>query len=69
MIEAAVLAGRDVSLLLIDIDNFKSFNDRLGHAAGDEVLKCIAALVMATVRADDLVYRFGGEEFVLPLFH
>ena len=65
MIEAAVLAGRDVSLLLIDIDNFKSFNDRLGHAAGDEVLKCIAALVMATVRADDLVYRFGGEEFVV----
>ena len=65
MIVAAVLAGRDVSLLLIDIDNFKSFNDRLGHAAGDEVLKCIASLVMATVRADDLVYRFGGEEFVV----
>jgi diguanylate cyclase (GGDEF)-like protein len=65
MIDGAVLAGRDVSLLLIDIDNFKSFNDRLGHAAGDEVLKCIAALIMATVRTDDLVYRFGGEEFVV----
>ncbi len=65
MIDEAVLAGRDVSLLLVDIDNFKSFNDRFGHAAGDEVLKCIAALIMATVRTDDLVYRFGGEEFVV----
>lgn len=65
LIDAAVPAGRSVSLLLIDIDNFKGFNDRLGHAAGDEVLKCIAALMMATVRPDDLVFRFGGEEFVV----
>ena len=57
-------AGRS-SLLLVDIDHFKSFNDRFGHAAGDDVLKRIAAIIMATVRADDLVFRFGGEEFVV----
>jgi diguanylate cyclase (GGDEF)-like protein len=65
LIDTAVPAGRSVSLLLVDIDNFKSFNDRLGHAAGDEVLKCIAALITATVRTNDLVFRFGGEEFVV----
>jgi diguanylate cyclase (GGDEF)-like protein len=64
-IDDAALAGRQVSLLLIDIDHFKSFNDRFGHAAGDDVLKRIAATIMTTVRADDLVYRFGGEEFVV----
>jgi diguanylate cyclase (GGDEF)-like protein len=65
LIDAAAPAGREVSLLLVDIDNFKSFNDRFGHAAGDDVLKCIAALIMSTVRTDDLVFRFGGEEFVV----
>ena len=57
--------GRPVSLLLIDIDHFKSFNDRFGHASGDAVLKRIAREIMATVRATDLVFRFGGEEFVV----
>jgi diguanylate cyclase (GGDEF)-like protein len=64
-IEDAVLAGRPVSLLLVDIDHFKSFNDRFGHAAGDEVLRRIAREIMAAVRSTDQVYRFGGEEFVL----
>jgi diguanylate cyclase (GGDEF)-like protein len=64
-IDDAALAGRPVSLMLVDIDHFKSFNDRFGHAAGDDVLKRIAATMMATVRADDLVFRFGGEEFVV----
>jgi diguanylate cyclase (GGDEF)-like protein len=64
-IDDAALAGRPVSLMLIDIDHFKGFNDRFGHAAGDDVLKGIAATVMATVRADDLVFRYGGEEFVV----
>ena len=54
-----------MSLLLVDIDHFKSFNDRFGHAAGDAVLRRIAREIMATVRATDQVYRFGGEEFVL----
>jgi len=64
-IEDAVLNGRPVSLLLVDIDHFKSFNDRFGHAAGDEVLRRIAREIMAAVRSTDQVYRFGGEEFVL----
>jgi diguanylate cyclase (GGDEF)-like protein len=64
-IEDAIVSGRPVSLLLVDIDHFKSFNDRFGHAAGDAVLRRIAREIMATVRSSDQVYRFGGEEFVL----
>jgi diguanylate cyclase (GGDEF)-like protein len=64
-IDNAALSGRAVSLLLIDIDHFKSFNDRFGHAAGDAVIKRIAREIMAAVRASDLVFRFGGEEFVV----
>jgi diguanylate cyclase (GGDEF)-like protein len=64
-IDDAGKTGRAVSLLLIDIDHFKSFNDRFGHAAGDAVIRRIAREIMATVRASDLVYRFGGEEFVV----
>lgn len=64
-IEEAASSGRAVSLLLLDIDHFKSFNDRFGHAAGDAVIKRIAREIMATVRASDLVFRFGGEEFVV----
>ena len=64
-IEAAAHAGRPVSLLLIDIDDFKGFNDRFGHAAGDKVLQRIAREIMAAVRSGDRVFRFGGEEFVV----
>jgi diguanylate cyclase (GGDEF)-like protein len=64
-VDDAALAGRPISLMLVDIDHFKSFNDRFGHASGDDVLRRIAAIIMATVRADDLVFRFGGEEFVV----
>lgn len=64
-IEVAAQSGKPVSLLLIDIDHFKSFNDRYGHAAGDAAIKRIAHEVTATVRASDLVFRFGGEEFVV----
>jgi diguanylate cyclase (GGDEF)-like protein len=64
-IDTAARERRVVSLLLVDIDHFKSFNDRFGHAAGDAVIKRIAREIMATVRASDLVFRFGGEEFVV----
>jgi len=64
-VEEAALAGRPVSLLILDIDHFKSFNDRFGHAAGDVVLLRIARIVMGTVGADDAVFRYGGEEFVV----
>jgi diguanylate cyclase (GGDEF)-like protein len=65
VIEEAALAGKPASLLLIDIDHFKSFNDQYGHAAGDIVLRRIAAAIMMAVRGSDLVFRFGGEEFVV----
>ncbi|MBX9840841.1 MAG: GGDEF domain-containing protein [Xanthobacteraceae bacterium] len=64
-IAAAGEAARPVSLILIDIDNFKTFNDRLGHAVGDAVIRSIAKEVMAAVRASDTVFRFGGDEFVV----
>ncbi len=52
---------------LIDIDNFKRLNDSLGHAAGDEALKALAARVKSWLRPTDHVARFGGEEFVVML--
>jgi diguanylate cyclase (GGDEF)-like protein len=64
-VDELTLAGRPVSLLLIDVDHFKTFNDRFGHAAGDRSLRAIAQHIMATVRGSDLVFRFGGEEFVV----
>ncbi len=61
-------AGRQFALLMIDIDHFKSFNDRYGHIAGDACLAQTAeALRKAVVRKNDMVARFGGEEFVVLL--
>jgi diguanylate cyclase (GGDEF)-like protein len=64
-VEHAAAAGRPLGLLLIDIDHFKAFNDRFGHAAGDKMLKRIALDIMAAARVSDFTYRFGGEEFVV----
>jgi diguanylate cyclase (GGDEF)-like protein len=64
-VDAAVLAGRPLSLLIVDIDHFKGFNDRFGHAAGDAALRRIAGDIIASVRQSDLVFRFGGEEFLV----
>lgn len=58
-------AGLAVGLL--DIDNFKRLNDELGHAAGDEALRSLAAVVSKTLRPTDMVARYGGEEFVVLL--
>jgi diguanylate cyclase (GGDEF)-like protein len=55
------------ALLLIDIDQFKLINDRLGHAAGDSVLRTVVALVADRVRRLDRVFRIGGDEFLLLL--
>lgn len=52
-------------LVMVDIDHFKSVNDRLGHLYGDEVLVLLAQLMKASFRDDDMIFRFGGEEFVL----
>ncbi len=54
---------------VIDIDNFKSFNDRYGHLAGDEVLKGVARAIRDAVRSMDVVARYGGEEFAVILPH
>jgi diguanylate cyclase len=59
--------GRPLAVGLVDIDNFKKLNDTLGHAAGDEALKALAAQVRDTLRPLDHVARFGGEEFVVLL--
>jgi diguanylate cyclase (GGDEF)-like protein len=64
-VESAAAAGRPLALLLIDIDHFKAFNDRFGHAAGDTMLKRICVEIMAAARVSDFTYRFGGEEFVV----
>lgn len=56
-----------LSVALLDIDNFKRLNDELGHAAGDEALKSLAARVTKTLRPADVVARYGGEEFVVLL--
>ena len=67
-IEHARCLDTAVSLILTDIDNFKSINDRYGHQTGDAVLKAVATALAGTVRDIDLVARYGGEEFaaVLP---
>ena len=59
--------GLGLAVGLIDIDNFKKLNDSLGHAAGDEALKALAASVKQSLRPSDHLARFGGEEFVVLL--
>lgn len=56
---------RPLSLIMFDIDDFKRINDRLGHAAGDEVLKKLAAVVRRGLRDQDCLARWGGDEFVV----
>jgi diguanylate cyclase len=62
-----VQRGGRLAVGLLDIDNFKRLNDELGHAAGDEALKALAATVTRTLRPGDMVARYGGEEFVVLL--
>ena len=56
-----------LSLIMIDVDNFKLFNDRHGHPKGDQLLKTIAAFLKSTVRDIDIVARYGGDEFAIIL--
>ena len=60
-------AGSDLSVILADIDHFKSINDRYGHPVGDEILVGTARVIRETVREHDFVCRWGGEEFLLIL--
>jgi len=67
VIEREASAGRPVTVLIFDIDHFKSINDRFGHPAGDEILKLFSTIVINTLRISDLSGRIGGEEFAALL--
>ena len=66
-VDAATPGLGGLAIGLLDIDNFKRLNDDLGHAAGDEALKALAAMVSKALRPTDVVARYGGEEFVVLL--
>ncbi len=63
--ERAVRFGRELSVLFMDLDHFKFFNDAHGHQAGDEILQILAGLMTKAVRESDTLARWGGEEFVI----
>ncbi len=65
MIEAKENTGLEMAALHIDLDRFKKINDTMGHAAGDHVLRCVADILRSRVRAQDVVTRIGGDEFVV----
>jgi diguanylate cyclase (GGDEF)-like protein len=66
-VKRAARSNEPLSLILIDIDHFKMWNDRLGHSGGDEILRRIAEIMQQLTRGTDLLARYGGEEFALLL--
>lgn len=59
--------GASLAVLMVDVDHFKMFNDTYGHEAGDEILRRVAGCFSQSVRSEDIVCRYGGEEFVILL--
>jgi diguanylate cyclase (GGDEF)-like protein len=59
--------GRSLSLIMLDIDHFKKFNDTYGHPVGDEVIKMVAKTIKTMIRGTDRAFRYGGEEFTIIL--
>ena len=68
MLSHALRYSSSVTLLMIDVDNFKSYNDNYGHLAGDVALRRVAEVCLATIRRADLSCRYGGEEIAILLF-
>ena len=68
-ISEAAAKSEPLSLLMADIDHFKTFNDRFGHLTGDQVLRLVALSVKQNVKNSDIAARYGGEEFVIALPH
>src|SRR5258705_409996 len=66
-VERSQRSGLPLSLLMLDVDHFKQFNDAFGHPAGDEVLRQLARVLTDTRRANDVVSRYGSEEFAVIL--
>lgn len=64
-IDMRIEVGKQFALLMFDLNEFKSINDRFGHAAGDQVLKHFAQVVKSSVRSGDVVARWGGDEFIV----
>jgi two-component system, cell cycle response regulator len=64
-VDQAMKNGTPLSCVLLDVDDFKAYNDAHGHDAGDEILRGVAKVIRESARADDLIGRYGGEEFVL----
>ena len=67
LVERALRSQHSVSLLVVDIDHFKKYNDQYGHIAGDSVLKQVGQTLLGNLRSMDIAARFGGEEFVIAL--
>jgi diguanylate cyclase (GGDEF)-like protein len=66
-LELACRYGTPLSVILLDVDHFKSINDRFGHRTGDAVLRSVARSIKDSVRGSDILFRYGGEEFVIVL--
>jgi diguanylate cyclase (GGDEF)-like protein len=62
-----VKSGRPLALIMIDADEFKAYNDLYGHPAGDRCLQALSRVFLSTCRSDDVVGRYGGEEFAVLL--
>jgi diguanylate cyclase len=66
-VQNALANGEPLSLLMFDIDHFKSFNDSYGHLTGDQVLRLVGMSLKQTIKGQDITARYGGEEFVVVL--